>query len=149
MDPTKGSVRPQVDFANGERHAARVPPMCDVFGICPGLEDNSARRIEDGVITISRSVGVAIFTVAMFFTGDRTLSLRASTCFLLLLHLFQVVVRAGKFLLPEAAKGFKPLSDILERDGHERARTPLCIARTHNEARSFEYIEVLRDRWLT
>jgi hypothetical protein len=47
MDPTKGSVRPQIDFANGERHAARVPPMCDVFGISPGLEDNSARRIED------------------------------------------------------------------------------------------------------
>src|SRR5689334_8697545 len=60
------------------------------------------------VITISRSVGVVIFTVPMFFTGD-LLSLRASTCFLLLLHLFQVVVQAGKFLLPEAAKGFKPL----------------------------------------
>jgi hypothetical protein len=47
MDPSKGSVRPQVDFANGERHAARVPPMCDVLGISPSLEDNSARRIED------------------------------------------------------------------------------------------------------
>src|SRR5580693_3247111 len=58
------------------------------------------------VITISRSVGVAIFTVAMFFAGDLSLSLRASTCFLLLLHLFQVVVQAGKFLLPEAAKRF-------------------------------------------
>src|SRR5260370_37460718 len=101
------------------------------------------------VITISRSVGVVIFTVPMFFTGDLSLALRASTCFLLLLHLFQVVVQAGKFLLPEVAKGFKPLSDILERDGHERARTPLCTARAHNDALSFEYIEVLRDRRLT
>src|SRR5580693_3759596 len=101
------------------------------------------------VITISRSVGVAIFTVPMFFTGDLSLSLLAFPCFLLLLHLVQVVVQTGKFLLPEAAKGIKPLSDILERDGHERARTPLCIARTHNEARSFEYVEVLGDRWLT
>jgi hypothetical protein len=42
IDPTKGSVRPQIDFANGERHAARVPPMCDVFGLSPGLEDHSA-----------------------------------------------------------------------------------------------------------
>jgi hypothetical protein len=47
MDPTKDSVRPQVDFANGERHAARVPPMCDVFGISPCFENNGARRIED------------------------------------------------------------------------------------------------------
>src|SRR5467141_809263 len=101
------------------------------------------------VITMSRSVGVVIFTVPMFFTGDLSLSLPASTCFLLLLHLFQVAVQAGKFLLPEAAKGFKPLSDILGRDGHERARTPLCIASTHNEARSFEYIEVFRDSRLT
>src|ERR1700675_362036 len=100
------------------------------------------------VITIWRSVGVVIFAAPMFFTGGLSLSLRASTCFLLLLHLFQVVVQAGKFLLPESAKGFKPLSDILEWDHHERARTPLCIARTHNEARSFEYVEVLRDRWL-
>src|SRR5580692_6451373 len=101
------------------------------------------------VITISRSVGVAIFTVAMFFAGDLSLSLRASTCFLLLLHLFQVVVQAGKFLLPKAAKGFKPFIDILERDSHERARTTLCVARTPNEARSFEYMEVLRDRRLS
>src|SRR5580704_10230737 len=97
------------------------------------------------VITISRSVGVVIFTVPMFFTGDLSLSPRASTCFLLLLHHFQVVVQACKFLLPEAAKGFKPLSDLLEWDGHERARTPLRIARAYNEARSFENIEVLRD----
>src|SRR5580700_1248891 len=101
------------------------------------------------VITISRSVGVVILAVPMFFTSDLFLSLRASTCFLLLLHLFQIVVQTGKFLLPEVAKRFKPLSDIPERDGHERARTPLCIARTHNEASSFEYIEVLRDRRLT
>src|SRR5260370_27553026 len=79
------------------------------------------------VITISRSVGVVIFTAPMFFTGDLSLSLCSSTCFLLLLHLFQVVVQAGKFLLPEAAKGLKPLSDILEWDAHERARTPLCL----------------------
>src|SRR5258707_15236823 len=100
-------------------------------------------------ITISRSVGVAIFTVAMFFTGDLCLSLGASTCFLLLLHRFQVVVQAGKFPLPEAAKGLKPVGNILQRNCHERARTPLRIARTHNEARSFEYIEVFGDSRLT
>src|SRR5580700_10961047 len=66
------------------------------------------------VITISRSVGVAIFTVPMFFTGDLSLSLLAFPFFVLLLHFFQIVVQAGKFLLPEAAKGIKPLSDILE-----------------------------------
>src|SRR5712671_5516210 len=49
--------------------------------------------------TISRSVGVVIFTVQMFFTGDLSSSLRASRCFLLLLHHFQVVVQACKFLL--------------------------------------------------
>src|SRR5580693_4671527 len=84
------------------------------------------------VITISRSVGVVIFTVPMFFIGDLSLSLRASTVLLLLLHHFQLVVQACKFLLPEAAKGFKPFNDILEGDGHERARTPLCVARTNN-----------------
>src|SRR2546427_8509526 len=68
------------------------------------------------VITIARSVGVVIFAVPMFFTAGLSLSLRAPTCFPFLRHHFQVVVQAGKFLLPEAAKGFKPLSDILERD---------------------------------
>src|SRR6267378_4143912 len=101
------------------------------------------------VITISRSVGIVIFTDPMFSTGDLSSSLRASRGFLHLLHHFQVVVQACKFLLPEAAKGFNPLSDILEWDGHERARTPLRIARAHNEARSFEYVEVLRDRRLS
>jgi hypothetical protein len=85
----------------------------------------------------------------MFFTGHLSLSPGAFTYFRLLLHHFQVVVQAGKFLLPKAAKGFKPFVDILERDSHERARTPLCVARTPNEARSFEYMEVLRDRRLT
>src|SRR3984893_2967203 len=52
------------------------------------------------VITISRSVGVVILTAPMFFNGDLSLSLRASTRFLFLLHLFQIVVQAGKFLFP-------------------------------------------------
>src|SRR5580692_1891954 len=52
------------------------------------------------VITISRSVGVAIFTVPMFFIGDLSLSLLTRACLLFLLHPFQVVVQAGKFLLP-------------------------------------------------
>src|ERR1700692_2340479 len=95
------------------------------------------------VITISRSVGVAIFTVAMFFTGDLSLSLRASTLLLLLLHLFQVSIQAGKFLRPEAAKGPHPVSDILERNRHERARTPLRVAPAPNEARALKHIEVL------
>jgi hypothetical protein len=139
MDPTKGSARPEVDFANGERRAARVPT--NVRRVRHSVQD-SKRRARGAskmrVITISRSVGITIFTIAMFFPGDLPLSLRASTRFLLHLRLFQAVVQAGRFLLPEAAKGFKPLSDILERDGHERARTPLRIARTHNEARSFD-----------
>src|SRR5258708_11808996 len=100
------------------------------------------------VITISRSVGVVIFTAPMFFTGDLSLSLHAPSCFLFLLHLFQVVVQAGKFLLPEAAKGLHPVGDILERNRHERARTPLRIAPAHNEACALKHIEVLGDRRL-
>src|ERR1700732_4638733 len=45
------------------------------------------------VITISRSVGVVMFTAPMYFNSDLSLPLRASTRFLLLLHLFQVVVQ--------------------------------------------------------
>src|SRR5580704_3471962 len=97
------------------------------------------------VITISRSVGVVIFTVPMFFIGDLSLSLRASTVLLLLLRLFQVSIQAGKFLLPEAAKGLHPVSDILERNCHERARTPLRVAPAPNEARALKHIEVLGD----
>src|ERR1700730_12946531 len=100
------------------------------------------------VITISRSVGVVIFTVPMFFIGDLSLSLRASTVLLLLLRLFQVSIQAGKFLLPEAAKGLHPVSDILERNRHERARTPLRIAPAHNEACALKHIEVFGDRRL-
>ena len=40
--PAKGSVRPQIDFANGERHTARVPPTYYMFGLGPGLEDERA-----------------------------------------------------------------------------------------------------------
>src|SRR5260370_2649236 len=32
MDPTKGSVRPQVAFANGQRHPPPVPPMSHLSG---------------------------------------------------------------------------------------------------------------------
>ena len=45
--PAKRPVRPQIDFANGERHTARVPPTCDMFGLGPGLEDKRARPIEE------------------------------------------------------------------------------------------------------
>src|ERR1017187_7416933 len=100
------------------------------------------------VITISRSVGVVIFTAPMFFTSDLSLSLRAPSCFLFLLHLFQVVVQAGKFLLPEAAKGLHPVSDIPERIRHERTRTPLRIAPAHDEACALKHIEVLGNRRL-
>jgi hypothetical protein len=60
--------------------------------------------------------------------GDLFSSLRAPTFFLLPLHLFQVVVQACKFPFPEAAKRLDPVSDILERNRNERARTPLRIA---------------------
>src|SRR5580700_8442504 len=129
--------------------ASGMPLGSHQCATCSGLVQASKTTARGAskmrVITISRSVGVVILTVPMFFTSHLSLSPRAFTCFLLLLHHFQVVVQACKFLLPEAAKGFKPLSDLLEWDGHERARTPLRIARAYNEARSFENIEVLRD----
>src|ERR1700693_1847242 len=101
---------------------------------CSALVQASKTTARDAskmrVITISRSVGVVIFTVPMFFIRlvISPYRLLTRTCLLFLWHPFQVVVQAGKFLLQEMAKGFKPLSDIFKRDGHERARTPLCIA---------------------
>src|SRR5882724_8057615 len=80
------------------------------------LRDASKMR----VITISRSVGVVTLNVPVFFMGDLFSSLRASTFFLLLLHLFQVVVQAGKFSFPETAKRLNEVSDILERNRNER-----------------------------
>ena len=47
MDPSKCSIWPKVDLADGKRHTARIPPMRDVLGLGPGFEDESARRIED------------------------------------------------------------------------------------------------------
>src|SRR5271169_3225622 len=101
------------------------------------------------VTTICRSPGVVIVTGPMFFSGALPLSLLPSTCFLLLLHFLQVPVQAGKSLLPEAAKGLNPVCNVLQRDRHECARAPLCIALAHNEARAFEDAEVLGDRRLT
>src|SRR5215471_8604933 len=97
------------------------------------------------VTTIWRSPGVVIVTGPMLFTGGVCLSPLPSTCFLLLLHFFQVPVQAGKFLLPEAAKGLNPVGNILKRDRHECARTPLCIAVAHNQACAFEDVKVLGD----
>src|SRR5215472_10513176 len=97
------------------------------------------------VTTIWRSLGVVIVTGPMLFTGPFC----PSTCFLLLLHFFQVPVQTGEFLLPKAAKRVNPVGDVLERDSHECARTPLCIVLAHNEARAFEDAEVLGDGRLT
>ncbi len=82
-----------------------------------------------------------------------SLSLRASTVIplllrLLLLHLFQVPIQPGKFLLPEVAKRLHPVGDILERNRDERARTPLRIPAANNEARALKHIKVLGDRRL-
>src|SRR6516162_8532055 len=93
------------------------------------------------VTTIWRSPGVVIVTAPKLFTGAVSLSPFLSTWSLLLLHLFQVAVQAGKPLLPEPAKGLNPVGSIPERDRHECARTPLCIALAHNEARAFEDAE--------
>src|SRR6516164_5702736 len=101
------------------------------------------------VTTIWRSLGAVIVTGPMLFTGTRSVSPLLTTCFLLLLHLFQVPIQTGKFLLPEAAKGLNPVGNIPKRDGHECARTPLSIALAHNEARTFEHAEVLGDCRLT
>src|ERR1700680_4640417 len=99
---------------------------------CSALVQASKTRLRGAskmrVITISRSVGVVTLNVPVFFMGDLFSPLRATTFFPLLLHLFQVVVQARKFPFPEAAKGLDPVSDILERNRNERARTPLRIA---------------------
>src|SRR5882724_12184762 len=47
VDPSKCSIWPQVDFANRERDATRIPPIRDVLRFGPGFEDHRARRIED------------------------------------------------------------------------------------------------------
>lgn len=86
--------------------------------------------------------------VPAFFIGDLALLLRASTLLILLLHLFQVSIQAGKFLLPEAAKGLHPVSDILERSRHQRTWTSLCNAPARGEACALQHIEMLRDRRL-
>jgi hypothetical protein len=88
-------------------------------------------------------------TGPMLFTSALSLSLLPSTFLLLFLHLFQVPVQAGEFLFPEAAKRVYPVGNVLERDSHECAWTPLCIARAHDQARAFEDAEVLRDCRLT
>lgn len=46
VDPAKGTVRSEIDLANRQRQAARVPPMSDVFGLGPRVEHKSARRVE-------------------------------------------------------------------------------------------------------
>src|SRR5580704_8925517 len=92
------------------------------------------------VITISRSVGVVTLNLPVFFRGDLFSSLRAPTFFLLLLHLFQVIVQAFKFAFPEAAKGLDPVSDILERNRNEGARTPLRIAPALYEACALKHV---------
>src|ERR1700716_285416 len=45
-DPSKYSIRPQVDLTHEERSAARVPPLPDVLGLRPSFEDDSARSIK-------------------------------------------------------------------------------------------------------
>src|SRR5215467_3367083 len=81
---------------------------------CSALVHASKTR----VTTIWRSPGVVIVTGPMLLTGGVCLSLLPPTCFLLLLHFFQVPVQAGKSLLPEAAKGLNPVGNILKRDRH-------------------------------
>src|SRR6516165_307885 len=101
------------------------------------------------VTTMWRSPGVVIATAPMLFSGAVSLSLLPSTCFLLLLHLVQVSVQAGELLLPEAAKRLNPIGNVPKRYGRERARTPLCIALAHNQARALEDGEVLGNCRLT
>src|SRR5271166_2544720 len=101
---------------------------------CSALVQASKSR----VTTIWRSPGVVIVTGPMLFSGAVSLSPLPSTCFLLVLHLVQVPVQAGKFLLPEAAKGLNPVGNIPKRHCRKCARTPLCIAVAYNEARAFE-----------
>ena len=52
-------------------------------------------------------------TGPMLCTGPVSLSPLPSTCFLLLLHFFQVPVQAGEFLLPKAAKGDDPVANVV------------------------------------
>src|SRR5215472_3719729 len=68
------------------------------------------------VITIWRPPGVATVTDPMFFTGISPL---LSMWCVFRLHLFQVPIQAGKFLLPELSEGLNPFGNILQRDRHE------------------------------
>src|SRR5262249_46873278 len=46
VNKSKFTVRPQVDFTNCERHATGIPPLGNVLGFRPGVEDNGPRCIE-------------------------------------------------------------------------------------------------------
>src|SRR5262245_25037298 len=46
VNKSKSAVRPQVDFTDCERHAAGIPPLGNVLGFRPGVEDNGPPRIE-------------------------------------------------------------------------------------------------------
>lgn len=77
---------------------------------------------------MKRSPGVIIVTGPMFSTAAVSLSPLPSTCFLLLLHLYEVPVQAGEFLLPEAAKWLDSVGNILEREA-TIVRGRLCASR--------------------
>src|SRR5271157_1776562 len=133
--------------------ASGTPLGSHQFATCSALVQASKTRARGAsksrVTTIWRSPGVIIVTSPMLFSGAVSLSPLPSTCFLLVSHLVQVPVQVGKFLLPEAAKGLNPVGNIPKRYCRKCARTPLCIAVAHNQARAFEDGEVLGDCRLT
>src|SRR5262249_15422811 len=46
VNESKSAVRPQVDFTDCERHVTGIPPLSNMLGFRPGVEDNGPRRIE-------------------------------------------------------------------------------------------------------
>src|SRR5215471_2711220 len=62
--------------------------------------------------TIWRSPGVVIVIGPKLLSRAGSVSPLPSMCLLLVLHLVQVLVQAGKFLFPEAAKRSDPVVNI-------------------------------------
>src|SRR5580692_8691256 len=100
-------------------------------------------------MTISRSEGIVTLAVLVFSMADVCLSPRASTSFLVLLQIAEVVIQTGELLLPEPPIRLQPVIDALEWCRDERAGTPLRIAAAHHEACAFEHLQVFGNRRLT
>jgi hypothetical protein len=65
-----------------------------------------------------------------------------------LAHCRKVAFEIVEPTLPLPAKRLYPVGNILQRDRHQLARSPLRVTPAFDEARVLQHLEMLRDRWL-